>query len=66
MKEDDIIDECLKVVAMVHKKPLGEIRSYFIRGVIKKWPTDPYTLGAFVYSFPHHVRLNTTNLKTLV
>jgi len=32
------------------------LRAEFIRGVVKKWGADPYSLGAFVFAYPHHVR----------
>ena len=41
--------------SQVHQMPLQQLREKFIRGYVKKWGMDQYSLGAFVFAHPHHV-----------
>lgn len=56
MPDEQIIDEALRAVARVHGMDFKQVHSLFLRGVVKKWGADPYSLGAFVFAYPHHVR----------
>ncbi len=55
LPDQDLIEECLKDVARVHSVPYKRIRELYHSGVVKKWNLDPYSLGAFVFAYPHHV-----------
>ncbi len=56
MPDDQVIEECLRHVAKIHNMSLKKIQELYHSGVVKKWSLDPFSLGAFVFSYPHHVR----------
>ena len=45
-----------QAVAKIHSLTYKKVRSVFLSGIIKRWPRDPYSLGAFVLGRPYHVR----------
>ena len=55
MTDEDIIDECLESVAKIHQMSLKDVRGLFVRGVVKHWGLDQFSMGAFVFSYPYHV-----------
>ena len=56
--DNDIIMECLRNVAVIHKMKYRRVRELFFRGLVKKWQLDPYAKGAFAFGSPFHVNLS--------
>ena len=55
MKDEDLIEETLDSIARIHEIDLPTIRSYFLKGIVKHWVDDEFTLGAFQLFSPHQV-----------
>ena len=64
MTDKDLIEETLKEVGKIHKIDLPTIRTYYLKGVVKHWIEDQYTLGAFVTFHAHQVSVQ-KKLETL-
>ena len=56
MNDNDLIQECLRSLAIIHKKSNDEIKRLFMNGIVKKWDLDENALGAFTLFGPHQVR----------
>lgn len=56
MSNDDVIQKCLEALAQIHQRELSFIKEQFLRGVVKHWSLDPFTLGAFAQFAPYEVR----------
>eukprot|EP00094_Tigriopus_californicus_P013497 TCALIF_13055-PA protein Name:"Similar to L-amino-acid oxidase (Siganus canaliculatus)" AED:0.03 eAED:0.03 QI:30/0.85/0.75/1/1/1/8/23/553 len=52
MSDDDVIEKCLEALAQIHHQDLTFIKEQFLRGVVKHWSLDPFTLGAFAQFAP--------------
>ncbi len=55
MTDDDIIEECLRVIAIVHDMTYDETKKLFVEGMTKKWDLDPLSLGGFTMFNPYQV-----------
>ena len=55
MTDEDLIDECIKSLAKVHNMDYEAVRSMYLKGVVKKWDLDEFTLGAFTVFEPYQV-----------
>lgn len=55
MTDDDVIEECLVGLAKLHSMTYDEIKGHFMNAHIKRWSTDPNTLGAFLTLKPYQV-----------
>lgn len=53
MRDEDIFDECLRVLSEVHQISYDTIRKLFMEGVVKRWDMDPLTLGGFALFRPY-------------
>ena len=56
MTDEDLIDECIKSLAKVHNMDYDTVRNMYLKGVVKKWDLDEFTLGAFTVFEPYQVR----------
>ena len=45
--DDEVIDSTLEGIAEVMGYDIGLVRRMFVRGVVKKWALDPYSLGGY-------------------
>ncbi len=55
MREEDLIQECLLSLSVIHNIHIFTLRKLFIKGVVKNWGTDPFTLGGFAVFKPYQV-----------
>ena len=55
MTDEDLIDECIKSLAKVHNMDYDAVRNMYLKGVVKKWDLDEFTLGAFTVFEPYQV-----------
>ena len=57
MKDEDVVDELVRDVAMFFNKTKEFIKDKLDDHVIKRWGTDPYQLGGFAFLHAHQVQL---------
>ena len=55
MTDEDLIEECIKSLAKVHNMDYDTVRNMYLKGVVKKWDLDEFTLGAFTVFEPYQV-----------
>ena len=56
MSDDDLIDECVKSLAKIHKYSYDKVNKLLLKGVVKRWDMDENALGAFTMFNPFQVR----------
>ena len=55
MSDDDLIDECIRSLAKIHNMEYDIVKKMYLKGVVKKWDLDEFTLGAFTVFEPYQV-----------
>ena len=58
MSDDDLIDECVKSLAKIHKYSYDKVNKLLLKGVVKRWDMDENSLGAFTMFNPFQVSSN--------
>jgi len=53
MSDDDVVKECIRTLATIHDMPFDKVKKLFMKGVVKRWALDEYTLGAVTMFGPH-------------
>ena len=61
MSDDDLIEECIKSLAKIHKLSYDYVKKLFMKGVVKRWDLDEFSLGAFTVFKAYQVSINGFN-----
>ena len=55
MADEDVVNEMVENLALVFNVSEKFVRNKLVDHVIKRWGTDPYTLGGFALAAPNEV-----------
>ena len=55
MSDHDLINECVRSLAKIHNISYEKVKMLLINGVVKRWDTDEFALGAFTMFKPLQV-----------
>ena len=53
--DDELLDESLEGLAQIHNASVSTMRKHFVKGFVKRWDQDRWSLGAFAIKHPLQV-----------